>query len=138
MSDKDYSIEDCWFIVGDGTLGKDKVWRLNDQLIKDKQLSIITIRKLMKVHQERHSLIQLMKMEDPDTITGRRNLKILANKIKMCDFELQGLWGFNKDDSYHAFWELPHCKCPTMDNKERVGQKNWQIYDGRCPIHGKC
>lgn len=50
-------------------------------------------------------------------------------------FELQRAWGFPVDAKYHAFWYIPGCECPQMDNNERY-PTGYYVINKQCPLHG--
>lgn len=68
--------------------------------------------------------------------TSKKNLRILFDEFTANEYALQEAWGFEKDASYHSWWEFPHCTCPKLDNAERKGTK-YQIHNPNCPIHGE-
>ena len=86
-------------------------------------------------HKERQGVYEEMEGLSPSSGIDRHQLKVLAEKVTRISYELQELWGFTKDASYHFWFNLPHCTCPKMDNRERMGT-NSMIISGGCPIHG--
>lgn len=55
--------------------------------------------------------------------------------VRMCEFNLQGLWNFSKDEDFHSYWFTTiGCKCPKHDNHERVGT-NTRIISISCKLH---
>lgn len=62
-------------------------------------------------------------------------LKQLAEDITLVEFELQRLWGFTENRTFHRFWETPKCVCPHLDNEERIGTP-YQIINTMCSLHG--
>lgn len=52
------------------------------------------------------------------------------------NLNLQCYWEFPEDESFLTYqWELPSCRCPTMDNLERAGTGRWIIRED-CIYHG--
>ncbi len=56
-----------------------------------------------------------------------------VNMIEAIDYQLQGIWGFDEDNTRHRFWELPHCTCPN--GEDNLGSEVKQI-DINCLVHG--
>lgn len=74
-------------------------------------------------------LCQMRRTEDKTT------LQALAKVIESIDFELQDLWGFQRDKRFHKWYDLPGCTCPKLDNKDRTGT-DFGVIDPNCPHHG--
>ena len=103
---------------------------LNPRLVAQQNLSAEEVAKIEELHQVKYSLLQRMKRsKKPDT------LRKLAADVTAVEFELQDAWHFPRDMNFHRFWELPHCSCPKMDNRERWGS-GYAIHSQDCPIHG--
>ena len=63
--------------------------------------------------------------------------KGVAKMVTNLDFRLQELWGFKPDQKFHTYWyKIPGCKCPKMDNAERVGT-GFNLINKTCPYHGE-
>ena len=63
-------------------------------------------------------------------------IKKQASMVEAIEFELQRLWNFNIDKGYHRYWlDFKVCKCPRMDNLERLGYG--RIINQKCPLHGE-
>lgn len=55
--------------------------------------------------------------------------------IEELEFELQELWHFPQDKTYHRYWKyIKGCTCPRMDNEDPMyfGRR---ITVGDCPWH---
>lgn len=89
------------------------------------------VNKLKEAHWLKNMLIDMM-LETND----KEELKSLALDITEVEFELQDLWGFDRNTRYHRFWALPKCQCPKMDNDDWYGTK-YSIKAVDCPLHGK-
>ena len=63
------------------------------------------------------------------------NTKLLPKWTEI-QFKLQKAWKFPEDAKYHAFWTIPGCNCPKMDNNDRYPLGNY-IVNEKCKIHGK-
>jgi hypothetical protein len=107
---------------------------LNPELIKKQGLSKTDVLKLAQKHSERHKLKEVMKafLEKGDFSSLRKK----AKEMTALEFELQDLWRFERDESFHEWYELPGCTCPKMDNRERKGTK-YQMCNSDCPLHGE-
>lgn len=108
------------------------VSKINQALVKRQGIGDERLAKIQALHERRYLLIQ--EMEQLPRESGFL-LKIGAEAITEIDYELQELWGFERNREYHRFWELPHCTCPKMDNNERYGTGMY-IINQDCPIHG--
>lgn len=64
-----------------------------------------------------------------------KELKSLVKDLRLCEFELQGLFGLSKDANFHRFWEYKKCECPKLDNLEAYPHR--QIINLNCPLHGE-
>ena len=49
--------------------------------------------------------------------------------------ELQKLWGFPVDSSYHKEFRIEGCSCPKEDNEQYVGTQ-YRYVSKSCPFHG--
>lgn len=108
------------------------VYRLNSKMVEMKGLTDTEIRSIVKLHQKK---VQLADDMSRFSSSNSKELKIIAAAITEIEFQLQDLWKFEKDIRMHSFFLLPHCTCPKMDNKERLGT-DYLITDTMCPIHG--
>jgi hypothetical protein len=100
--------------------------------------------RLLAVQKVTHNLeklkqIHVTRLDIEEAISLENNLDILKDLVidwEMCQFELQSLWGFKEDSSFHEFWTLPQCQCPVMDNRENKGYYR-RIINLGCPLHGR-
>ncbi len=106
-------------------------YALNHHLL-DRQDAWHNLDNLIKVHKEKLDIFQRMKNT---TKINKKRLRKLAREVRDKEFELQRLWGFPEDINYHMFWDVPHCDCPSIDNRERWGRAE-SIISADCPIHG--
>ena len=95
------------------------------QKITDKQLDALKLS-----HQLRWMLFEVAKKE-----TAPLKLRLLAQVYDALEFEQQKLWNFPPDPNFHMFFDFPGCKCPHMDNMDRLGT-SYKIHAQHCPIHG--
>jgi len=60
----------------------------------------------------------------------------MNKKLEELEFSSQQAWKFNESSDYHNWWmEMPGCKCPVHDNRERAGFPG-NIYSSDCVWHG--
>lgn len=105
---------------------------LNPDLIKKQKLDDEAVMQIMKWHQFRLSVFDIM-AETDDPIWLHR----LAAMVEEIEYELQRLWRFPRSRDHHTWWNrVPKCRCPRMDNAERYGTP-YRIISGACPVHGE-
>jgi hypothetical protein len=105
--------------------------RLNEELVIIRGLDKDDVAKIVKIHEKRWEKIELMKTLDA---TDKRELHALRDEITDLDFQLQDLWKFERNINFHNFFDLPHCTCPKMDNRGRLGSP-YKFYAEDCPLH---
>lgn len=103
---------------------------LNARLISNQDLKQEEVDKIYKLHRVRNCYITLMNIS-----TSKEDLRYLSQIVTQIDFQLQRLWKFKEDSSYHRFWDLPKCDCPKMDNQDVYGTGHRYI-NPNCLIHG--
>lgn len=60
----------------------------------------------------------------------------ILERLTELEYQLQDYWNFPQNKDFHTYqWDLPQCKCPSTDNKERAGMGSW-IVSVDCPYHG--
>lgn len=108
---------------------EDGNWRaLSWQLAEKQNLSEGARRLIVRLHESR---VELFKKAAG--LKNPRKLKELADELESVEFELQEVWGFERDRLKHSWWyRIPRCACPKMDNSERL--RGRIIMDG-CPVH---
>ena len=104
---------------------------VNSRLVTNQGLDLDEVDKVNKLHKVRNCYLTLMENTD-DSV----ELKRLSLFITQIDFQLQKLWKFKVDSTYHRFWELPKCQCPASDNLDTFGTGHRYI-NPNCKIHGK-
>ena len=117
-------------IVIDGKLR----WRINAKLAKQRKLTAADIADIRATHLEKLQVYTLMYAMDPEE--DREFLELCDKHLVTIEFELQELWGFERNARYHRFWNRPWCSCPKMDNEEAYGL-NRAFVSGHCPLHGR-
>lgn len=114
-----------------------KTYFINEDLLKRQKVSDDNIQKILKHYYQIDMLFEECETMDvyiPDDV---EYLKNRAKELEQIEFSLQEAWNFTQDRDFHSYWwRIPHCTCPEMDNRERVGTGMF-IIDGDCPIHGK-
>ena len=104
--------------------------RLNRVLVEKQDISEEAQRKIIRSH------VALNKVYDQMSLTANpEKLRRLAKRVTRIEFIQQDLWKFGRDENFHNWYEVPGCKCPKMDNRERKGTK-YGIVNCGCPIHG--
>jgi hypothetical protein len=103
---------------------------VSDTLAEQRNISDESLERIKKLHLKRFQV-----KEEMTKTCDHSRLGMFANMIKDIEFELQDLWGFERDYSMHDWFDVPKCTCPKMDNRERKGT-GYQIISLDCPIHG--
>jgi hypothetical protein len=108
--------------INEKLLEKQNVWHNLKGICKTR----VSIQNLMKI-----AYLTIEEKKD----TGWTPKEILK-EIEELEYDLQYFWGFPQDRCFHSYqWGLPSCKCPVMDNRERIGTGTW-IINRNCPYHG--
>lgn len=103
--------------------------RLNSRLVEKQGLDQERVDVIKDLHIEKDDIFELMKNTD-----DVKKLKELAFSVENLEFQLQAAWKFPQDRNYHRWWEVPKCKCPSMDNQDNYGTM-YRVIAGHCPIH---
>lgn len=103
---------------------------LNKALIDKNKVTPEKVEKIIELHIKKHGIFEEMEKEN-----SKEMLKAYAQLIETIEYELQALWGFEKNKNYHEWFRVPKCQCPKIDNQERQGTP-YQIYNMSCPVHG--
>lgn len=106
------------------------VTKLSEHLVKSKKLNASQIKVLKDLHVERLGIEEQMSATE-----DRADLKQLFKFWTQNQRDLQTAWGFEANDSFHRFWEVPKCTCPYLDNLERLGTP-FKIINKSCIVHG--
>jgi hypothetical protein len=104
-------------------------YALNGPLALSKGLTGKQVRKIRDLH-----IKKLRMLEQMEKTSAVNELRAHADAIEAIEYELQDLWGFDRDRRYHEWYMLPKCTCPK-DNSERRGT-DYQIIILTCPLHG--
>lgn len=120
---RDYSVTDS-----DGKI----VTHLNENLairqnVTDEQLEALKLS---------HLLRRFLFDNAEKSLNEPLKLKMLAAVFDTLESEQQKLWNFGVNTDFHMFFTFPGCKCPKMDNRERLGTP-YAIINSDCPIHGE-
>ena len=108
---------------------------LNPAFIKKQNRTEEDIEIILELHNELHKAFDHMEMIDPDNVDEKEQLKNLAIVVKEIEFRLQEAWGFKRSVDWHSWWfQVPHCRCPVLDNWDYVGTK-LAVTTGGCPVH---
>jgi len=77
----------------------------------------------------------LEKLENTDNNVF--DLETLMVEIENIEFNMQELWGFEKNRNMHRYWfDNDVCTCPKMDNFDKMGT-GYRMYNSNCIIHGE-
>lgn len=110
---------------------KQKHQVLNSLLISKQELNDTDVNKINKLHYIKNCFFDIIEKEyDPN------RLKLISKLVTQIEFQLQKLWKFEQDQTFHKFWELPKCSCPKLDNEDLSGTGHRYI-DTNCIFHGK-
>lgn len=61
--------------------------------------------------------------------------KKLLDKLNDIEYGLARAWNFNPNSDYFTYWlQLSACKCPKMDNRERIGT-SLRVVHPECLYH---
>jgi hypothetical protein len=106
------------------------ITQLNHRLAEKQKITDDKLEALKLSHQLRWILFEAAKkvLDEP------LKLKMLANVFDALETEQQKLWNFEVNLNYHYFFSFPGCKCPKLDNQDRLGTSHRIISQG-CPIH---
>jgi hypothetical protein len=108
----------------------DVVSVVSDRLIEQRNISDKSLECIKKLHLKRFQVKEQMSQT-----RDRSELRAFADMIKEVEYELQDLWGFERDYSMHDWFDVPKCTCPKIDNRDRKGT-GYQIISLDCPVHG--
>ena len=104
---------------------------LNQRLVEKQGLTANTVEAIVALHEEKLEVFAGM-----STTTDSTTLRTLANVVTNIEFQLQVLWGFERSADFHYWWNVPHCTCPVMDNRERWGTPH-SVRNMDCIVHGE-
>lgn len=110
-----------------------RVLAVNPGIVKKQGLDSNRVEKILQLHIDRMELVDGMRELDPTK--DLQALLDLELKHREIQYALQAAWGFSRDRSMHDWFEVPHCSCPKMDNRERKGTP-YQIRSLDCIYHG--
>lgn len=83
-------------------------------------------------------LLEYLYIRMTDAVFGHfDDEKEQADLIESLEYEMQEVWGFDKDLARHYYsFLVPECTCPVMDNKDYADSgSNIRVYSATCPIH---
>lgn len=106
---------------------------ISPNLVATQGLKIFEIVKIKCIHGLRLQLFDYMETLNPTT--DKATLKVCAEIVEAIEFGLQKAWHFSDNRNYHSWWcQVPHCKCPRLDNQDRIGTDQ-RIINETCPVH---
>lgn len=101
---------------------------INLKLAEKQELDMRAIYYIGVLHERCSHIEKEMSMYSPDS----EDFHEFQNIWNTIQFDLQKLWGFERDHTRHPTWTLPHCTCPKMDNAD-MGEHMYFAED--CPLH---
>lgn len=108
---------------------------LNEDLIERQKVSPESVERLYELHEMKDELFQEARLLEQDSPDFKANLRALAKALQEIEFNMQHQWGFEVNADCHTHWyQMPHCKCPQLDNYERVGSGSF-VHNMSCPVH---
>lgn len=108
---------------------KDDYLSINLDLVANQNIDFDTMCEIVALHKERYDLRSLFAATKDKTL-----IRMLFVLLRNIEFELQILWGFEPNESWHGAFRWPHCTCPKWDNREAY--PHYFIISGGCPLHG--
>lgn len=108
---------------------RNKLLAISLDLVKENRVTFEDFCEIVRLRKERDDLFTLLRTTDDKTF-----MKIIFNQLTEIEFELQMLWGFEPDKSFHKSWTWPKCECPYWENRHMPRGIQW-VYK-HCPIHG--
>lgn len=103
--------------------------KLNEALIRKQNLTWAEVEEIKKLHGLKNDIIKLMRNTVNDEV-----LLALSDVITSIEYNLQDNWHFPRNNSFHKFWNLPHCTCPKIDNDDRY-PSGFYVYNRQCLLH---
>lgn len=141
VEDKELVLNNC---IGDLKTRNKKRSVPNFNLLVRQKLTLIDAKWISELHDLRslgHKMMKYVKFSDTETrLKSTKYLKkidflrSINDALTEVEFELQRVWKFPEDARYHMFWEIPHCGCPDLDNRDSYPYQ--AIYCGGCKLHG--
>lgn len=105
---------------------------LNPRFAARKKVTVEGLRKIQNTHRKILGLFDKIRQED-DSV----KLHKMAERVTELDYELQAIWGFERDVNFHTWWfKAPKCACAKMDNTDFIGTPYNSVNES-CPLHGK-
>lgn len=104
---------------------------LNKALLIQQHISPERAETIRRSHVIKRLIFEEMEQTDDPTL-----LHQLAETLEQLETYQQLLWGFEPNRNHHYWFTYPKCRCPKMDNAERLGVDE-RIISVDCPVHGK-
>jgi hypothetical protein len=101
----------------------------NPKLVKERKISPEDVRMINLLHEECELYLKDMEYFKLES----KEFKSSLYEWRMIQARLQLLWGFQVRQDMWKEYNLPHCKCPVMDNDDIGGH---YYFSADCPIHG--
>ena len=108
---------------------------LNKRLIEQQGISNDDVAELEYLHDVRETLFRRAQNCDPTFAPDLQELQLYADLLESLEYNMQRVWKFPQDSAFHSWWyQLPHCKCPKLDNSDPI-YRGRRIISGECPVH---
>ena len=116
---------------------------INSRLIEQQGLNMPDIGIVFNMHGQKLKLFDEMRSFLIETAKAGKvmdedldKIKDFNNTLEDLEFNAQEAWQFTKSADHHNWWlDVPGCKCPQMDNRDRMGVPGY-VYNGDCVWHG--
>jgi len=108
---------------------------LNQFLLRQMDVSSEQETNIIRLHEERERIFDIMADLDPTDKDCRSLLRIHSGFVAGIEFQLQSNWNFEENADLHSWWyKAPHCICRQAQSYAgKYGRK----FDPACPIHGR-
>jgi hypothetical protein len=98
---------------------KDMTFRLNPNLLTDKN-AWDKLELIKSTHLNRLDICSEME----DSLSNPASLRKMFREVTELEYQLQDIWGFDRDASKHYWNQAPHCAC------------DFKILEDECIVHG--
>lgn len=107
---------------------------VNLSLAKSRGLTCDDVENIVRLHRALNKNINAFKKKK---FKLPFDYKLMRDNFHFVHSQLQRLWKFPDDKTYHPFWELPYCTCPKLDNEElQMANSTLRYHSSDCPYHG--
>lgn len=99
-----------------------------------KQKAECNLDKIVDLYITKNSIFEKMQELEP---IPKNKIKLIMLSYESIEVEkkLQYLWNFAYNENYFRFWEIPHCTCSSLENRDNYPTGPYW-YSQDCIIHG--